>query len=114
MGSRGGVVQDGTVDVGKAPLRMVRDRTVPAAVDRADGRDSFRAAVAALDPGPVRELLTAVAYARDEAARNGSGTASTGRWAAVVAAAERTVTAADADLPQRRAAVLPASRRAVA
>jgi hypothetical protein len=113
MGSRG-VVQDGAVEVGKAPLRMVRDRTAPAPVDRTDGREGFRAAVVALDPGPLRELLTAVAYARDEAARTGTETVAAGRWAAVVAAAERAVGAAGSALPERRVAVLPTSRMAVA
>jgi hypothetical protein len=54
-----------------------------------DPRHTFRAAVAALAPGPLRDVLTAVAYARDEAARTGAATASDDRWRAVVAAAER-------------------------
>jgi hypothetical protein len=114
MGSRGGAFQDRAVDVGQAPLRMVPDRAVPAPADRTGGRDGFRAAVGALDPGPLREVLTAVAYARDEAARTGSGTVPAGRWSAVVAAAERAVDAVGAEAPQRRAAAPPRSRMAVA
>jgi hypothetical protein len=59
-----------------------------------DSRHAFRAAVAALDPGPLRDVLTAVAYARDDAARTGATTASDDRWRAVIAAAERAVRAA--------------------
>jgi hypothetical protein len=62
----------------------------PAAVDRAD-RDRFRSAVAALPSGPLRDVLTAVAYARDAAARTGAGAAPDDRWRAVVAVAERAV-----------------------
>ena len=58
------------------------------AADPAD-RDRFRTAVAALPAGPLRDVLTAVAYARDAAARTGGGTAPDDRWLAVVAAAER-------------------------
>jgi hypothetical protein len=84
-------VADAGAGTGTARLHVVRG---PAgASDRDGGRDGFRAAVAALDPCPVRELLTAIAYARDEAARTRSTTASTGRWIAVVAAAERAVAA---------------------
>jgi hypothetical protein len=56
-----------------------------------DPRHTFRSAVAALEPGPLRDVLTAVAYARDEAARTGAATASDDRWRAVVTAAERAV-----------------------
>jgi hypothetical protein len=66
-----------------------------------DTRHSFRSAVAALDPGPLRDVLTAVAYARDEAARTGALTAPDERWRAVVAAAERAVTASTAPVPLR-------------
>ena len=61
-----------------------------------DPRHAFRSAVAALDPGPLREVLTAVAYARDDAARTGATTVSDDRWRAVVAVAERVVAAATA------------------
>jgi hypothetical protein len=47
---------------------------LPAAADHAD-RDRFRSAVTALPPGPLRDVLTAVAYARDAAARTGTGAA---------------------------------------
>jgi hypothetical protein len=99
MGSRGGAGQYGGAEVGKAPLRVVRDLVLPDAVDRTHGRDTFRAAVGSLD------LLTAVAYARDEAARTGSTTAPAERWSAVVAAAERAVHRAATDLPQQRRVV---------
>ena len=56
-----------------------------------DTRHAFRSAVAALDPGPLRDVLTAVAYARDDAARTGATTASDERWRAVVTAAERAI-----------------------
>ena len=39
------------------------DPATPVAADDAD-RDCFRRAVATLPPGPLRDLLTAVAYAR--------------------------------------------------
>ncbi len=52
-------------------------------------RDRFRAAVVALPPGPLRDVLTAVAYARDAAARTGDPAVPDDRWQAVVAAAER-------------------------
>ena len=58
-----------------------------------DPRHTFRSAVAALDAGPLRDVLTAVAYARDDAARTGASTASDDRWRAVVAAAERALRA---------------------
>ena len=61
-----------------------------------DPRHAFRSAVAALDPGPLRDVLTAVAYARDDAARTGATTVSDDRWRAVVAVAERVVAAATA------------------
>jgi hypothetical protein len=105
MGSRGGAGQYGGAEVGKAPLRVVRDLVLPDAVDRTHGRDTFRAAVGSLDAGPLRDLLTAVAYARDEAARTGSTTAPAERWSAVVAAAERAVHRAATDLPQQRRVV---------
>ena len=57
--------------------------------DLPDHRDRFRSSVAALAPGPLRDVLTAVAYARDGAARIGATTPSDDRWRAVVAAAER-------------------------
>jgi hypothetical protein len=104
MGDRGGVL-DGGAAGDKARLRMVRELTGPVGVDRVDSRDGFRAAVAALRPGPLRELLTAVAYARDEATRTGSATVSTGRWTAVVAAAERAVAAEVVDVSERPTAV---------
>jgi hypothetical protein len=59
--------------------------------DLPDHRDLFRSSVAALAPGPLRDVLTAVAYARDGAARTGAPTPSDDRWRAVVAAAERAV-----------------------
>jgi hypothetical protein len=64
---------------------------VPSALLDAAGpdRDRFRAAVAALPAGPLRDVLIAVAYARDAAARTGAGAAPDDRWRAVVAAAER-------------------------
>jgi hypothetical protein len=105
MGSNGGGGQAGGPEVGRVPLRVVRDLVLPGAVDRTGGRDAFRAAVGALDPGPLRELLTAVAYARDEVARSGSTTAPAERWSAVVAAAERAVRAAAAEVPQVRRVV---------
>ena len=51
--------------------------------------DQFRSAVAALPPGPLRDVLTTVA--RDAAARTGAGSVPDDRWLAVVAAAERAV-----------------------
>jgi hypothetical protein len=93
MGYRGGVVADGVTGTGTGRLRVVRGPVAPAAPTRDPGRDDFRTAVSALDPGPLRELLTAVAYARDETARTGSATPSTGRWLAVVAAAQRAAAA---------------------
>ena len=54
-------------------------------------QDQFRSAVAALPPGPLRDVLTTVAYARDAAARTGAGSVPDDRWLAVVAAAERAV-----------------------
>jgi hypothetical protein len=61
---------------------------LPSGAAHAD-RDRFRSAVGALPPGPLRDVLTAVAYARDAAARAGSGAAPDDRWQAVVAVAER-------------------------
>jgi hypothetical protein len=63
---------------------------MPVAADDAD-RDCFRRAVAALPPGPLRDVLTAVAYGRDAAARTGTGAVPDDRWRAVVAVAERSV-----------------------
>ena len=62
---------------------------VPPAAPTAADRDRFRAAVAALPAGPLRDVLVAVAYARDAAARTGASTAPDDRWRAVVAAAEQ-------------------------
>jgi hypothetical protein len=104
MGDRGGVPYRGAGS-DTARLRVVRELTAPVGMDRVDSRDSFRVAVGALGPGPLRELLTAVAYARDEAARTGSATVSTGRWTAVVAAAERAVGAEVVDVSERPVAV---------
>jgi len=64
-----------------------------------DPRHAFRSAVAALDPGPLRDVLTAVAYARDDAARTGVTTVADDRWRAVVAAAERAVAVATVPVP---------------
>lgn len=66
-----------------------------------DPRHAFRSAVATVDPGPLRDVLTAIAYARDEAARTGTGTVSDDRWRAVVTAAERAVRAQPASAPLR-------------
>jgi hypothetical protein len=67
-----------------------------AVTDLPDDRDRFRSSVAALAPGPLRDVLTAVAYARDGAARTGAPAPSDDRWWAVVTAAERAmVTAAE-------------------
>jgi len=74
--------------------------TLSAVVGRADGRDRFRDAVAALPPGPLRDVLTAVAYARDAAARAGTGAAPDDRWQAVVAVAERALQSTE-PTPQR-------------
>jgi len=66
------------------------DLVPPAALSSAASeRDRFRAAVASLPAGPLRDVLVAVAYARDAAARTGSAAAPDDRWRAVVAAAER-------------------------
>jgi hypothetical protein len=62
-------------------------------IDLPDPRDRFRSDVGALPPGPLRDVLVAVAYARDEAARSGAPTVAADRWRAVVAAAERAVRA---------------------
>ncbi len=48
--------------------------------DLPDHRDQFRSSVAALAPGPLRDVLTAVAYARDGAARVGATTQADARW----------------------------------
>jgi hypothetical protein len=72
---------------------------LPAAAPHAD-RDRFRSAVGALPPGPLRDVLTAVAYARDAAARAGTGAAPDDRWQAVVAVAERALQSTE-PAPQR-------------
>jgi len=75
--------------------------------DQADHRDLFRSSVAALAPGPLRDVLTAVAYARDEAARFGATTPSDDRWRAVVTAAERAmVTATERAIQETTPSVL--------
>ena len=79
------------------------DPARPGGADDTD-RDSFRSAVAALPPGPLRDVLTAVAYARDAAARTGSGAVPDDRWRAVVAAAERAVRAGTEFAPRLVAA----------
>jgi hypothetical protein len=70
---------------------------MPVATDDAD-RDCFRRAVATLPPGPLRDVLTAVAYARDAAARTGTGAVPDDRWRAVVTIAERSVRNAGTEL----------------
>ena len=65
--------------------------TTTVVTDQPDHRDRFRSSVAALAPGPLRDVLTTVAYARDGAARSGTATASDDRWRAVVTAAERAI-----------------------
>jgi hypothetical protein len=67
-------------------------------------RDRFRATVAALPPGPLRDVLVAVAYARDAAARTGACTAPDDRWQAIVAAAERAAWEATGFAPRLAAA----------
>jgi hypothetical protein len=74
------------------------DPAPPVAADDAD-RDCFRSAVATLPPGPLRDVLTAVAYARDAAAR--TGTVPDDRWRAVVAVAERAVRNAGTEFTPR-------------
>ena len=54
-------------------------------------QDQFRSAVAALPPGPLRDVLTTVAYARDASASTGASSVPDDRWLAVVAGAERAV-----------------------
>ena len=73
------------------------------ATDLPDHRDLFRSSVVALAPGPLRDVLTAVAYARDGAARVGATTPSDDRWRAVVAAAERAMVAASEQAVQEAA-----------
>jgi hypothetical protein len=73
----------------------------PAGAARDADRDSFRNAIAALPPGPLRDVLTAVAYARDAAARSGPGAVPDDRWRAVVAAAERAVRTAGTEYAPR-------------
>ena len=43
-----------------------------AVTDLPDQRDRFRSGATTLAPGPLRDVLIAVAYARDEAARTGA------------------------------------------
>jgi hypothetical protein len=75
--------------------------------DLPDHRDRFRSSVAALAPGPLRDVLTAVAYARDGAARTGATTPSDDRWRAVVTAAERAmVTATERAIQETTPSVL--------
>lgn len=76
------------------------DPALPATAERVD-RDRFRSAVGTLPPGPLRDVLTAVAYARDAAARTGAGAAPHDRWQAVVAVAERAVHTEAAPRPAR-------------
>jgi hypothetical protein len=106
MRSIDGATRAMKADVGTPRARPVLDPAVPASVDLPNRRDQFRAAVAALEPGPLRDVLMAVAYARDEAARTGTAAAPAGRWLAVVAAAERAAHAVveDAAWPRRAAA----------
>jgi hypothetical protein len=79
--------------------------TVPAPVRPAgEGRDRFRTAVLALEPGPLRDVLVAVAYARDAAARTGAPAPPDDRWWAVVAAADRAVREVAAERPRLHAA----------
>jgi hypothetical protein len=79
----------------------MHDNALPPLGEHAD-RDRFRHAVGALPPGPLRDVLTAVAYARDAAARTGTGAAPHDRWQAVVAVAERAVHTEPAPRPARR------------
>lgn len=74
------------------------DTALPAVAEHLD-RDRFRIAVGTLPAGPLRDVLTAVAYGRDAAARTGAGAAPHDRWAAVVAVAERAVRAELAPRP---------------
>jgi hypothetical protein len=76
---------------------------LPVAADDVD-RDCFRSAVATLPPGPLRDVLTTVAYARDATARTGNGAVPEDRWRAVVAVAERAVRNAGAEFTPRLAA----------
>ena len=80
---------------------------MPAPLPAAD-RDRFRSAVTALPPGPLRDVLTAVAYARDAAARSGTDAAPHDRWEAVVAVAERALSDADVQVTPRP---VPAAER---
>jgi hypothetical protein len=79
------------------------DTTPPA--DVTNGRDRFRDAVTALEPGPLRDVLVAVAYARDAAARTGAATAPDDRWRAVLTAADRAAQEAVAQVRPRLVAV---------
>jgi hypothetical protein len=78
----------------------MHDLALTAAAARAD-RDCFRDAVLALPPGPLRDVLTAVAYGRDAAARGGTSAAPDDRWQALVAVAERAALDASADFTLR-------------
>ena len=87
----------GHAPTGCSPRWTTRPRRHPMhSITTDDPRHAFRSAVATLDPGPLRDVLTAVAYARDDAARTGATTVSDDRWRAVVAVAERVVAAATA------------------
>jgi hypothetical protein len=79
--------------VGQRRPRRPPVNPIAVVVDLPHQRDRFRSGVATLPPGPLRDVLTAVAYARDEAARTGATTATDDRWQAVVTAAERAVRA---------------------
>jgi hypothetical protein len=102
MSSIGRGIRDGEPDAGTARPHPARDPGLAIATDGSLGRDRFRAAVTGLEPGPLRDVLTAVAYARDEAARVGTAGAPSGRWLAVVAAAERAVHQGAADAARLR------------
>lgn len=95
-------IRDGEPDAGTARPHPARDLGLAIVTDGSLDRDRFRVAVAGLEPGPLRDVLTAVAYARDEAARVGTVGAPSGRWPAVVAAAERAVHQRAADAARLR------------
>ena len=84
---------------------------LPSGAAHAD-RDRFRSAVGALPPGPLRDVLTAVAYARDAAARTGTGAAPDDRWQAVVAVAERALQSAEPTSRRGRSASTVRTARA--
>jgi hypothetical protein len=79
------------------------DTSPPA--DVADCRDRFREAVTALEPGPLRDVLVAVAYARDAAARTGAANAPDDRWRAILTAADRAAQEAVSQVRPRLVAV---------